>query len=60
MPEPFATGTILNRDDAVCRALRFLLLKEARRVYPVGNAADEPSAPEIMSLYEELGGTTEE
>jgi hypothetical protein len=32
MTEGIASGTSLNRDDAVVRALRFLLLREAYRI----------------------------
>ena len=59
--EGIAAGTALGRDDAVCRALRFLLLREAERI-----RNEEPRSfwetrgiTGAMALYEELGGVTE-
>lgn len=55
-PEGIATGTSLNRDDAVCRALRLLMLAEVRRVKWHGGTEEEVES--VMSLYEEIGGVT--
>jgi hypothetical protein len=56
-------GTYLNKDDAVCRALRFLLMSEVTR-HTRENIKIQTGQfggicariDEAMGLYEELGG----
>jgi hypothetical protein len=63
MPNPTgqADGTALGRDDAVCRALRFLLMCEVGRwKMEAPDYTYERFIETAMSLYEELGGVTSE
>lgn len=58
-PDDIASGTALNQNDAVCRALRELLLIEARRIRREGLDCTPDGAAQLqrfLSLYQELGG----